>query len=470
MKAAFAKSICLLALFCFASATASPQEEVKTSDFTEITGKVVDSSNKPIEKFKVVVAIYDYTKGGWNVTPETLEKWDGEFENGEFKFEVDETFAINEKTYISLTITAEGYLNQNRNGNYIQLSTFKGKFAKTKFSRAVKLRGKIVLPDGSSEEKLVSPKVYVTKKMSGFNPDWNNMFQHQSNVLEDGSFEVPVPENCTLMLTASSANAAAFTQEFKVPKSQSEDEEKDLGEVKLKDGVSPSGIVLDRDGKPVEGQIVQLKQEISHGRFLSSTVYGWAQSDAEGKFTLPPREGKCSISLVESANIDGKQVKAKGVVLKTKPVKLTLKADVPVNDIEIKEGKTWKIGGVVKFDGGKPTLNYSLGDGSNQKQVELGEDGQFEFEVVDGVTPWIMLYNYDQTEEGVYYTARMSKDSARKFRKHFSNSPDTPNQFYQFNKVTSDIGPLEFKMIKQVYETRSMSEMFLDWYFLNDDE
>ena len=61
MKAIFSMSLILLAILCFASATAFSQEEDKTSDFTEITGKVVDSSNRPIEKFKVNIVVYDYS-------------------------------------------------------------------------------------------------------------------------------------------------------------------------------------------------------------------------------------------------------------------------------------------------------------------------------------------------------------------------------------------------------------------------
>ena len=42
--------------------TAYAQEETKTVTFAEFKGKVVDSRGKPIEKFKVIVTFYDYSK------------------------------------------------------------------------------------------------------------------------------------------------------------------------------------------------------------------------------------------------------------------------------------------------------------------------------------------------------------------------------------------------------------------------
>jgi hypothetical protein len=463
---AIARSLCLLALICIASSTAFSQDnDVATSEFTRISGKVVDSSNKPIEKFKVNIVIYDYTEGGWSVSPKQIAKWDGEFENGEFSFDVETPFEVREKTYISSSITAEGYLNTNRNNGWVQVRSFNGKIKTTKLSQAVKVRGQVVLPDDHADDHPILPKVYVTKKMTGFSPDWNNRFQTYANVGEDGKFEMTVPENCQLVVSAYASNAATTTEEFKIPKSQSKEDAEEIGEIKLKPGVSLSGVVLDRDGNPVEGQIVQIQHSIAHSRFISSTVYGHARSDANGKFTLPPRLGKCEISLTEQGTIGEVRTKAKGDVLMAKPIKLSLKEGVTPDAIEIKEGKTWKIHGTISYEGDKPSFNYSFGSGG-QKEVELDSDGHFEFEVVDGVTPWIMMY---KSGDGEIYMAKMSTNSLRKFRKHFSGSPEDNAQFFQLKKVSEDIGPLEFRMVKHIPETRTMMEMFSDWYFMNDD-
>ena len=251
------------------------------------------------------------------------------------------------------------------------------------------MQGKVVLPDGHADEDLVEPKIYVMKKMSSLNPDWNNMFQSHGNVSEDGSFEMTVPENCKLTVTAYSANAASKSMEVKIPKSEALGQEEDLGEIKLKPGVSVSGIVLDKDGQPVEGQIVQSQQTVRTS-YMAFTVDGYAKSDSEGKFQLPPREGACDITLVERATIDGKEVKVEGEVLMAKPDKLTLKKGVAPKELEIREGRTWKIHGVISYEGEKPNLNYSSGSG-HQKTVELDSDGRFEFEVVEGAVSYTHL-------------------------------------------------------------------------------
>ena len=468
MKAAFSTSLLLLAILCFTSATVFSQEEAKTTDFTEITGKVVDSSNKPIEKFKVNIAIYDYTEGGFQKTPEKLKTWEGEFENGEFSFDVEEPIEIKEKTYLSRTITADGYLDTNRNGSWTLLSAVKGKLAKTKLTQGIKIRGKVVLPDGHEDEKPISPKIYVSKKMkmTGFSPDWNNMFQNHGQVADDGTFEMTVPENIQLIVSAHSANAAAAAEEFKIPKCESQGQEEDLGDIKLKAGVAVTGIVLDQDGNPVEGQVIQSMQSIRLNKYFPATVYGHATSDADGKFKLPPRLGKCDLTLVETGTIDNKQVKAKGEVLMAKPIKLTLKEGVSRDDVEIREGKTWRIHGVISYEGEKPSVNYSFGSGM-QNEIELDSDGRFEFEVVEGTTPWFVMY---KSGDGTYYEAKLSSRSLKKFRKHFTGSPHNNSQYFQLTKVNTDIGPLEFKMVKHFADTRTMGQMFVDWFYMDDDD
>ena len=200
------------------------------------------------------------TGGGWNKQPKTVKKWEGEFENGEFQFDVDGPISFNEMTYIHSQVKAEGFIELGQNGSgYEQLVAFKGKFSAVKLVRAIKITGKVVLPDGQSDEELVDPKLLVAKKMSSFMPDYNKWFQASVSMNPDGSFEQLVPENCNLQLTASSGNAAALQKQFKIPKAESAEDVHDLGELKLKEGTRVSGVVLDRDSEPVEGQVVLIR-------------------------------------------------------------------------------------------------------------------------------------------------------------------------------------------------------------------
>lgn len=464
MRTISTMSVLLLVFLLFASGTVHAQED-KTTEFTEITGKVVDSSNNPVEKFKVQMLVYDYTDGGFQKTPKTLATWNGEFTDGEFKFDVKEPIPFTDMTYITRTVSAEGYLEQNRNGGFVKLSSFTGKLGNIKLNRGIKIKGKVALPDGHADEKLIQPKVYLAKVMSSISPDWNNMFQAPCTVAEDGTFEKTVPENCKITVTCSADNAATSTHEFKIPKSKSENEEQDFGELKLKEGVVVSGVVLDRDGEPAEGQVVQFQQDVKNRNMVSSFVYGYAQTDSEGKFKLPPREGKGEVTLVESGRIGGEAIKVKGKVLMTKPIKLTIKEGQPAADLEIQEANAHKVHGFIQYEGVKPTVYVSYGR-SNQSQVEVDADGKFEVEIVEGVTPWMVIQKWDGNDQMM---ARMSSNCRREFGKYFSSSISDENYYFQFKKVTSDVGPLEFKMVKRYRDDRSMVDRFVDWFYYGDE-
>jgi len=222
MKTIFSTAIVLLASLCFTVGLARSQEAEKTTTFTEINGNVVDSRGKPIEKFTVDIKVFDYSKGGWSVAPEVIGKWNGEFENGEFQFDVADPIKVDDKVYIYRTIKAAGHLELGQNAGYKLLSTFKGDFGKIKLSRAIKITGKIVLPVNQQEEELLEPKIYLAENLSRIAPDYNKTFQRSAKVEKDGSFEVLVPEDRKLNITASCNNAATTEQRFTPRRNQTQ--------------------------------------------------------------------------------------------------------------------------------------------------------------------------------------------------------------------------------------------------------
>ena len=458
---------CVLLCFCVSITNAQETQADKTTSFHEIKGKVVDSKGKPIEKFSVTVQVYDYSKGGWSVTPETVGKWEGEFENGEFRFDIEDLIKINDKTYINRTVSVAGYMETSQRGGFKQLATFKGNFGKIKLSRAMKITGKLVLPTGQTEEELVDPKIHIAKKLKGMVRNYNNEFQRTAKVDEDGNFETLVPENCKLNITASCDNAATVEKTFTIRKSESKEDEQDLGEIKLKEGISVSGIVVNRDGEPVEGQIVKLQQMAGRNNLIKNIVYGYAISDSDGKFKLPPREGECTAALVKQAYIDGKQVKVKGKLLMAKELTMKLKVGDPVEVIEIRESKTWKISGVIKYDktiGMTPLIRSSASSGQ-QYELELDEEGNFEIEVVDESKPWLSVYAYKGSK---IYMATMSKSSLNQFEDRFNGNIRSERMHFQLKEITSDIGPLEFTLREQFVDDRSVSERLFDWYYFGE--
>lgn len=465
MRTNILQSALVLAAFLFSVSVTSAQEEETNTEFSEITGKVVDSSGQPIEEFKVTITVNDYSDG-WGKQPKKAASWEGSFTNGEFQFDVEESIPINRMTYVSHKVTVEGYMEINQN-SLKQIGQFSGKFGKLKMFRGIKLKGKLTMPDSMTDEEMIGPRLAIMKKQSGMLPNYNEMFHRYCQVQKDGSFEMMVPEDCKLFLTARSENAATQRKEFKIKKyAEVNDGEQDLGEIKLKEGITVSGIVLSKGGEPVEGQVVKISQTVGNSNYMVESVDGYAVSDSQGKFTLPPRLGKSNVSLVDTGTVKGTQVKVKGKKLLVKPVKMTLNANQPVDEVEIRESNTWRIHGVItsKDTSSQPNV-YASVPGDSQNEVELDSDGNFEFEMVDGAECYLMIYQ--NSGEGVYM-AKMSPESIRAHRKHFRRSPADESQFFHLNEVTSDIGPLEFTMRKRVPDERTFVEQMVEWWIYGD--
>ena len=458
---------CVLLCFCVSITNAQETQADKTTSFHEIKGKVIDSSGKRVKKFKATITVYDYSEGGFSVTPKTVKKWEGEFTDGEYQFDVDGPIPFNDKTYIHRSTSADGYLERGQGGRYKQLGSFKGKYETVKLSRGMKITGKLALPAGHEDEEILEPKIYLAEHLHRMARDYNRTFQRSVKVEKDGSFEAVVPENCKLNVTASCNNAATTEKQVTIEKSKSTEDEQDLGEIKLTEGVSIAGVVVNRDGEPVEGQIVKLQQMAGRNNLIKNIVYGYAISDSDGKFKLPPREGECTVALVKQAYIDGKQVKVKGKLLMAKELTMKLKVGDPVEVIEIRESKTWKISGVIKYDktiGMTPLIRSSASSGQ-QYELELDEEGNFEIEVVDESKPWLSVYAYKGSK---IYMATMSKSSLNQFEDRFNGNIRSERMHFQLKEITSDIGPLEFTLREQFVDDRSVSERLFDWYYFGE--
>jgi hypothetical protein len=364
---------------------------------------------------------------------------------------------------ITRTIEAKGFVDiPDVRKSMLRLDAFDGSFAKTKLTRAIKIKGKIALPVEIENEKLKSPKIYLFRKFSVFS-SIRNMFQLFCDVEDDGSFEATVPENCQLLVVASCNNAATTEMVFRIPKARSKDDSFDLGAIRLKKGVSTTGIVLDRDNKPVEGQIVQLRQHTGEN-YLQNIVRCHVVSDTNGKFQLPPREGTVQISLVERAEIDGKVVKVKNAMLVAKPFDINLEPRKPSKEIEIRESRSWTVSGAVNCENGVARVVYS--DPMNsQITIDVDKDGRFEFPVIDGESPFFWIYKTGGIGSEV---ASMKIQSLRRFRDHFSGSPEEDGALFQLKQVTSDIGPIEFEMVEYLPDDRSFFEQLFDWYYFGE--
>jgi len=122
---------------------------------------------------------------------------------------------------------------------------------------------------------------------------------------------------------------------------------------------------------------------------------------------------------------------------------------------------------IIKYDKavGLKTVFRSSASGDQQYEVDLDEDGNFEFQVVDESEPWLSIYGY--LDSGIYL-ASMSGDSLKQFKDRFTGSPEREGTYFQLKKVTADIGPLEFSLNKQLVDDRNWGERLFDWYYFGE--
>ena len=193
-------SLVLVAIAIGLQSIGSAQEsETPFAKFVELSGKVVDSSNKPIKKFRVDIKLYHPD----DQTPKVAKQWNAEFKDGRFSFDIEEPIELKTGSYLSMLVTADDYINGRM--QYLasqQLVSFEGEFEKTKLKTGLTVKGKLTLPDNSTEEKLVAPSIAIVKKMSGWNRSFEDAFHTRPTVEEDGTFSTKVPENCSVEILA----------------------------------------------------------------------------------------------------------------------------------------------------------------------------------------------------------------------------------------------------------------------------
>ncbi len=449
--------ILLASIVSFLHAQESKDATTVLSRFTELKGKVADSQGNSVDRFSVRVIIYDHSETGnqLGVKPKSLGEWKTNSSNGEFQFDVDQPMELTSKTWLSCRVTAEGFLPLEKElYGRSEVARFKGDFKKIRLKRAIKVTGRITMPASAADEKLLNPQIRFSRSTSNM----SLQFHESGGIAKDGSFTALVPDDCELNVAANSYNAAAAMKTIKIEKWDSGNGVQDLGIVQLKEGVSISGVVLSIDGKPVEGQVVNIAQRI-HSLVVNEIVV----TDAEGKFKLPPREGKAVIKLIDRAYVDGKVIKVNGEVLIANPIVLTLRPGKLMEEIQIREAETCSIHGSVAFeDGSVPRNVYMAADDamtSMQYRIDVDSAGRFKFKAAkDSAINLMIMYN----EENILFFSSLKKESLvrnRDFLKGYKNE----SQHFQFKPLKENVGPLDFVLLEHIPDETTVTELLFDW-------
>ena len=167
-----------------------------------------------------------------------------------------------------------------------------------------------------------------------------------------GRFETWIPSNMPVAMSIRSDDHSGH--QMLVP-----GDEEELGEIELLKGSRLSGQVLDKDGKPVAGVIVNIRSTESLGngyRLLSDSV----KSDKVGNYQLPPFRGPCVVWVSESGNFrDGSILKGdrKPPIIKPQIVEL---AGTRATNLNLIESKTVSVRGTIRWDDGTPAANIDV--------------------------------------------------------------------------------------------------------------
>jgi len=240
---------------------ANQDKEPEPTKLTSLTGKVQDTSKKSIDKFTVGIKLYSYSDDFQD--SKLVANWEQEFESGEYNFEVDKNLELNSSHWMSLEVVAAGYAKPSVVWKPpTQILQFDGDFGLTTLKKGVKLTGTLLPPPSSSETQVISGKVSVKQTNTG------EHYYVDSKANDDGQFSFWVPEDSKFELAAYAANGAKVIKKIEVPKFAA-GPEKNLGDIRLGDGVQVRGKVLDVDGEPAAGQVLVLWEVNTNERALA---------------------------------------------------------------------------------------------------------------------------------------------------------------------------------------------------------
>lgn len=437
--------------------TEQPAEEVFTK-FETLRGEVVDSHGNKIEKCSVGVALY-YNNGIGKLRDkeENLRLGEANDAEGEFSFDVEKPIALNSNPRLVCRVTADGYLQGGKSVfKRSELAKFDGNFGQIVLKRAVKVTGRLTMPASAGDESLLEPTVrFTTTKKSV-----TRRLHPPLEISEDGSFEVTLPEDCQVKMAAYSNNAAAISKTVTIEKIDPAKDGQDLGEIRLLEGVAVSGVVLTRDGRPVENQAVYLSQVLD-GQYIHAS----AITDALGEFELAPRLGNVVVKLNERVDEDGKVPNSTGRKLTAKAVTLKLRQGEAVKPIEFREAEAFLVTGSVALEDGRVPSNVyvaiSNSEDHRHEQINVGDEGVFKFAVPRGVKISLIIAYYGDDEE-TYFVSSLTSDSLNKHRSALEKYEDEA-QIFNLKPIEKHIGPLDFVLQEHIPEHSTATEEVFNW-------
>lgn len=348
-----------------AAAQTPPAVAKETSKPAVVSGIVLDEDGSPIRDVKVLIRVSKDRNvrdpvHQTNCVPVRLREWNlVTGSDGVFQLEPGKR-PDSEPMWARFTVTARGRREATLVLTWEDLA--RGKLAQFRLARGRVVSGRILAPDG---RPVVGASIAVISTYR-LRYEWESRFGKQGigremsyrphAVKSDGKgrFEVTLPIQARGEILVDTPDCAPQRVAVKADATEA-------GDIKLSKGWRLSGKLLNRQGKPVAGQIVELESRDGGSipnQFAPLTRL--AKTDSQGRFELPPARGVFSVTLTPCSWGDSggwPRLVADGPSVLLAPTVVQLDGSDPSPTIVLREPEAVTLSGRITWEDGRPAKN-----------------------------------------------------------------------------------------------------------------
>jgi len=469
--------VCVLLFFSFAGALLAQEKtvvETKKLRPALIKGTVVDQDDEPVESAKVNLLITTIDEDrNWK---ELLNQTISTDEKGEFQIELSKTPAKGAQMYLNLTVGSKVHFRRDFHFDDERLWTENVDLGSLKISRGVRVKGQLVSPD---------PGLEIQGPVVNFAAATGGSFYHSDSCDDEGRFACVVPAGCKLKLSIAAENFAFSDSVHEIEAIGTGDKDKDemadldLGQLKLRHGVSVVGTAKRVDGSPAAGIVIGIVEREFKDGYEDIGNVSSAKTDADGNFRLPPHLGSCRLYVLKSCrnrtvvNGETQPLESDGKVPFFTPVDIELDDKAPELNVELKEVESATISGTIYDAKGAPLVGQQIGIGWGSSGGDIGmegaiemdyiktdDEGKYSFEFGTDRMLYLRLYDEDVSNNGLDFF--MTKKASFVLGDFFTSGSSRAIDDLEFKPIDRNIEGLDFQVLPADSES-SLLKRAIDW-------
>jgi beta-lactamase regulating signal transducer with metallopeptidase domain/protocatechuate 3,4-dioxygenase beta subunit/peroxiredoxin len=394
-----------------ADQSSKPNESEKTDESNEsdaskamtmLSGTVVDEDGHPFPKANVFIQAVDYQRvrdphhqtryirvyrKEWKLVTDS---------DGGFQFELGHPEGKNLKAIV--TVTARGHVEIQQLLEWNDLTC--EKLAGFRLVRGRVVAGRILTPDGQPVANASIRAISSYYRESDPKPKFGLVDMQPIASDAEGRFELSIPSQTYTEMVVKTPDWAPQRVAIQADATT-------IGDVKLAQGWQLSGQLLNRQGQPVGGQVVEIRSfdggKVFPVRFPLTRS---AKTDAEGRFKLLPASGKFTVGLTPASlyDSDDGSLTADGPLVLLSPTDVQLDGRDPSPSIVLQEPEAVKLSGRVTSEDGSPVNGLEFGVWSEYPSVVASQESHNGMPLCELAAAW--------TDQEGRYTLNVPKDVA----------------------------------------------------------